>query len=114
MSIQEDRDSQPPSAPAHTAPAATYAMRALEQAARYATAMAIARWSAAAPVSEPEGFTARAAWLARTQEHLQRWFDDGGFKAGGLDISGAAAPLPFPGSRPRFYSLFRNARSTAE
>src|SRR5450830_1958487 len=114
MSMQEDRDSQPPSAKAHTAPAATHAMRALEQSARYATAMAIARWSAPVPVAEPEGFTARAAWLARTQEHLQQWFDDGGFKAGRFDVSGEPAQLAFPGSRPHFYSLFRSTRSTTE
>jgi hypothetical protein len=112
MSMQEDRPNQSPSAPGSQA--AAHATRALEQAARYATAMAIARWSAPVGTAEPEGFSARAAWLASTQEHLQQWFDDGGFKAGGLDTGEAGAALPFPGSRPCFYTLFRNARSTAE
>lgn len=104
------------------APARIHALHALEQAARHAAEVAIARWSAGPASGQPDSIATRAAWYARSQEQLQQWFAAGGFcTPQAADAADATAfgsdlddSLPFPGSRPRFYTLFRNARSTAE
>lgn len=95
-------------------PAERHAERALEQAARFAADVAIARWSGV------DGYKAvldaRAGWLAKAQDGLKQWLDGGGFAQGedaGVEVPAADAPLTFPGTRPLFYTLFRQARSTA-
>ena len=113
------RDDQPAGQYPVTAPARTHALHALEQAAHYAAELAIARWSAGTSTGQPDSIATRAAWYARSQEALQQWFAAGGFcapQAAGEPACerGLDDTLPFPGSRPRFYTRFRNARSTAE
>ena len=91
-------------------PAELHAGRAREQAARFQADLAIARWSGAAGEIIP----ARAAWLTDAQDQLQQWLAAGGFSQQEQTPSCDSAALPFPGSRPLFYTLFRNARSTAD
>ena len=97
-------------------PAEKHAERALTQAACYAADLTIARWSGAADTAIP----ARAAWLAHAHEGLQMWLEAGGFAQPRYDDIASASrlhdesPLPFPGSRPLLYSVFRQARSTTE
>ncbi|MFL6707303.1 MAG: hypothetical protein ACJ8HI_03760 [Massilia sp.] len=118
------RDDHQPGDFAASAPARAHAARALDQAAAYAAALAIARWSSPTPpahtaAAADAGFAARAAWYSKTQDQLQQFFDAGGFCAAqpGDQAAGekpAESALPFPGSRPRFYTLCRTVRSTTE
>ena len=93
-----------------------HAQQMREQAASFAADLAIARWSGA-PVAP--AMAERADWLRQAQEGLQQWLSAGGFAQQddshppGAPAATAPAPLPYPGSRPLFYTLFRHARSTA-
>lgn len=100
-------------------PAEAHALAAREQAARFAADLAIARWSVGRAFAQGEGVSARADWYARRQQDLQQWFAEGGFRAcqdaGDADCSSVdAATLPFPGIRPRFYTLSRTVRTTMD
>ena len=118
------RDDHQPGEFAATGPARAHAARALDQAAAYAAALAIARWSSPSPPAPTgavadAGFAARAAWYSKAQDQLQQFFDAGGFCAAQPEDEAACekpaeSALPFPGSRPRFYTLCRTARSTTE
>lgn len=109
----EDRDGTFPANPAEL-----HASRALEQAARYQADLAISRWSGADVGGGGISMPARAAWLTEAQNNLQQWLADGGFGQYGHSPAPTeacdGAALPFPGSRPMFYTVFRNARSTAD
>jgi hypothetical protein len=63
--------------------AEAHSLCALEQSARYAAQLAIARWiNASARASLPLAATAamaRAAWYARAQQNFQEWLGRGGF-----------------------------------
>jgi len=93
-----------------------HAQQMREQAASFAADLAIARWSGA-PVAP--AMAGRADWLRQAQEGLQQWLTAGGFAQHEDDNMQSAAAvatpasLPCPGSRPLFYTLFRQARSTA-
>lgn len=95
-------------------PAERHAERALEQAARFAAQVAIARWSGV------EGHTSaldeRAGWLAQAQAGMQQWLNGGGFaqeEGDGVEVGRVQSPVTSAGSQPLFYSLFRRARSAA-
>ena len=95
-------------------PAEVHARQALEQAARYAADLAIARWSGTPDTVTP----ARAAWMGRAHQHLQAWLDAGGFAQHEVvepaDTAATDTPLPYPGKRPLFYSLFRQPCCAAD
>jgi hypothetical protein len=91
------------------------ALFALQQSARYAAQLAIARWinpstCSPLPFAQPAPAMARAAWYAQAQQNFQEWLGHGGFAqydhpclerasppAGGET---ELKPLPDSGARP--------------
>lgn len=117
MTVELFRNDDEEGATPLTTAAAAHARAALEQAAGYAAALAIARW--AAPMGETAALPRRAHWYAQAQDNLQAWLNEGGFQGGaGTTVAPLAdadqAPLPFPGSRPRFHTVFRGMRSITD
>jgi hypothetical protein len=63
--------------------AEAHSLSALEQSARYAAQLAIARWINASAISTmplvAPAPAARAAWYAQAQQNFQEWLGSGGF-----------------------------------
>lgn len=98
-------------------PAADHSVLALEQAALYATRLAIARWisnsSATAAMSETDTAPAlsRAAWYASVQQNFQEWLGRGGFAQYDIPRAELAEQLP-PLMTPTLYNVSKPLAGT--